>query len=207
MSSPEPITVETKSWPGCVAVFILHALIIYTCAMNLSQWLVFHWFGWIAPAFNISIGIPPTDWYLQHFELATILPALAVGYLNVVRFLPAGTRCYLHELHSDSIATWAWSLPAIVLLYKILMYDSPSSVLVGTSVTAVGYFFDIQKVMPTFANPLASDPVRLWAQMSVTAPFYAGVAYSLGALASQHQLLTKIFAFEKHGDTTTPQEP
>jgi len=60
--------------------------------------------------------------------------------------------------------------------------------------------------MPTFANPLASDPVRVLAQISITAPFYAGVAYSLGALVSKHQLLIKLFTFEKHGETT-PQEP
>jgi hypothetical protein len=47
-----------------------------------------------------------------------------------------------------------------------------------------------------------SDPV--WAQFSVTAPFCAGVAYSLGALASKHQVLTKPFTFERH-EETTPQ--
>ena len=64
--------------------------------------------------------------------------------------------------------------------------------------TALKYFFDIQKVMPTWANPLASDPERVAAQMFVTAPFYAGLAYSLGALMSKHQLLVKPFTFEKH---------
>jgi hypothetical protein len=57
------------------------------------------------------------------------------------------------------------------------------------------------------ANPLASDPVRVLAQMTITAPFYAGIAYSLGALASKHQLLTKLFTFEKHDETTISQEP
>ena len=170
--------------------------------MNLSQWLVFHWFGWVAPILQISTSIPATDWYLQHFELATILPALLVGYINVARFFPATVRSYLHEGQSGSIAAWAWSVPTVVLIYRMLMYHPPSSVLLGTSVTAIEYFFDIQKVMPTLANPLASDPVRVLAQMSITAPFYAGVAYSLGALASKHQLLTKLFAFEKHGETT-----
>ncbi len=79
----------------------------------------------------------------------------------------------------------------------MLQYHAPSSVLYGSSMTAMRYFFDIQKVMPTFSNPLASDPERVWAQMSVTAPFYAGVAYSLGVLASKHSLMTKLFVFEK----------
>jgi hypothetical protein len=62
--------------------------------------------------------------------------------------------------------------------------------------TAVKYFFDIQKTAPTWANPFASDPVRVVAQMFVTAPF-AGVAYSARALLSKHEVLTKLFTFEK----------
>ncbi|MBZ5655580.1 MAG: hypothetical protein LAO56_09920 [Acidobacteriia bacterium] len=207
MVSPEPIAIEKRSLLGYVASFILHTYIAYICALDLSPQLVFHWFGWIAPILQISISIPATDWYLQHFELTTILPALVVGYVNVVRFFPATVRSYLHEGESGSIAGWAWILLTVRLLYKMLMYHAPSSVLIGTSVTTIGYFFDIQKVMPTFADPLASDPVRVWAQMSITAPFYAGVSYSLGALASKRQLLTKFFTFEKHGETTTPQQP
>jgi len=210
MASAQPIAVEKKNVLGYVAAFILHTYLAYFCAMNLSQWLVFHWFGWISPVFHISIGIPATDWYLQHFELATILPALVVGYVNVVRFLPDVATIYLHEdatLGSDSIATWAWGIPTIVLLYRMLMYHSPSSVLSGTRLTAVAYFFDIQKVMPTLANPLASDPVRVWAQMSITAPFYTGIAYSLGALASKHHLLTKLFTFENQNKSKAPPEP
>ena len=87
----------------------------------------------------------------------------------------------------------------MVLLYSMLQYHPPSSVLFSSSMTAIKYFFEIQKVMPTSANPLASDPTRVWAQESVTAPFYAGVAYSLGALASRHTVLAKMFAFEKTG--------
>jgi hypothetical protein len=65
--------------------------------------------------------------------------------------------------------------------------------------TAWRYFFEIQRVIPTFRNPLAGDPVRVLAQMYVTAPFYAGVAYSLGALAERYRLLQTVF---KHGPRT-----
>jgi hypothetical protein len=80
-------------------------------------------------------------------------------------------------------------------------------VLRASSMTALKYFFDIQTVAPTFQNPLASDPIRVWAQFSLTTPFYAGVAYSLGTLGSKHQLLTKLFTFEKRGETTTSVGP
>ena len=206
MEPPATTAIEKKSLLGYFAGFILHTYVAYSCGLHLSPQLVFHWFSWIAPILQTSIGIPATDWYLQHLELATILPALVVGHINVARFFPASVRSYLHEGRSGSVAVWAWIIPTSRLLYNMLMYHPPSSVLLGTSVTAIGYFFDIQKVMPTFANPLASEPVRVLAQLSITAPFYSGVAYSLGALASKHQLLTKLFTFEKH-DETTPQEP
>lgn len=208
MASPATIAAPSggNSRFAYAAAFVLHTLVAYVCAIHFSQWLVFHWFGWIAPILQISISIPATDWYLQHFELATILPALVVGYLNIAQFLPAIVFVHMYEEESCSAATWAWSIPTIVLLCRMVMYHAPSSVLFGTSMTAIRYFFDIQKLMPTWANPLASDPVRVWAQMSVTAPFYAGVAYSLGALVSKHRLLTKLFTFEKHDEPTTPQE-
>ncbi len=110
---------------GYVAAFILHTLIVYTCAINLSQWLVFHWFRWVAPIFSVSTSVPPPDWYLQHFELMTILPALLTGYVNVARFLPNAHRTLLRE-GRHSIATWAWVLPTLVLLYRMLEYRAPA---------------------------------------------------------------------------------
>ena len=207
MASASLITVENNARLGYVVAFTLHTCVAYTCATHLSAWMVFHWFGWIMPILHVSTSVPAADWYLQHFEVVTILPALVVGYFNATQILPNGIRNFLHESH-HSIATLAWILPTLVLLYRMLEYQPPSlSVLYGSSVTVVKYFFDIRKVMPTFQNPLASDPVRVWAQMSVTAPFYAGAAYSLGAFASKHEVLLKLFTFEKHDEPTRQQDP
>ena len=209
MASPEPSAIKAKSPLGYVAAFILHTYLVYTCAIHLSQWLVFHWFRWVAPIFNVSTSVPPPDWYLQHFEVMTILPALVMGYIDVARFLPNAVtvRTIMHEAQ-HSIATWAWVLPTLVLFYRMLEYRAPASVLYGTSITTLmttlKYFFVIQTVAPTLQNPFVGDSIRVWAQFSVTAPFYAGVAYSLGALASKHQLLTKLFTSEKQLETTTP---
>jgi hypothetical protein len=70
--------------------------------------------------------------------------------------------------------------------------------------SAFKYFFDIQQVMPTLENSLATDPVRVLAQMSVTAPSYAGLAYSLGELAWNRGLLAALFKLEKHHSQTIP---
>ena len=201
-------TEKSTSPLGLVAALGIHTLIVYACAVHLSQWLVFHWFGLVAPILQISINMPAADWYLQHLEIMTIVPALVIGYIKMTRFLPATIRSNIGEDQADSVGIWAWAIPTLVLGYKMLLFHPPSSVLYDNSISAINYFFDIQKVMPTMRNPLASDPIRVWAQMIVTAPFYAGVAYSLGALASKHGLLTKLFTFEKHlGPTTPPDSP
>jgi hypothetical protein len=188
------------TWLGLVSTFALHTAIVYTLALQISMFLVGRWFAWIAPVLQISSSVSPADWYLRHLELVLVIPALIAGYINVVRFVPAIFGRPFWDNHFDSAITWAWIIPTLVLvyrmlIYRMLIYRAPSSVLFGTSMTAFKYFFDIQKVMPTLSNPLASDPVRVWAQMSITAPFYAGVAYSLGALMSKYRLLTKLFTF------------
>jgi hypothetical protein len=200
MAPPELAAIEKNSWQGYFAALMLHTYIAYTCAMHLSPWLVFHWFRWVMPILDASASAPAADWYLQHFALMTFLPALVVGYVNVARFLPNVIRTFMHEDH-HSIATWAWIFPTLVLSYRMLEYHAPSSVLLGSSMTAMKYFFDIVKAMPTLQDPFASDPIRAWAQMSVTAPFYAGLTYSLGALASKYRAVEKLFTFEKHDET------
>jgi hypothetical protein len=168
---------------GRVPVFGLHTIAVYACATHISPWLVGRWFAWFMPMLGISTVTPAANWYLQHLELVSIIPALVAGYL-VVR-------------QPDSVATWAWGIPAVVLVYKMLRYQAPSSVLFGTSMSAVRYFFEIERTMPTMRYTTPSDPIRVLAQMSITAPFYAGVAYSFGAWVSKQDLLRKLFSFQK----------
>jgi hypothetical protein len=211
MESPTPVVVrdgeKSKSLVGFLAALSLHTVIVYESAIHLSPWSVYHWFGWVAPALQTPIDMPATDWYLQHLEIVTITPALILGYFNVTRFFPPTIRSYIRERPSVSVAVWAWAVPTAVLGYKMLLYHAPSSVLYHSSMSAIKYFFDIQKVMPTASDFRGSDPIQVLAQMTVTAPFYAGVAYTLGALASKNQLLTRFFTFEKHGEPLRPPDP
>jgi hypothetical protein len=45
--------------------------------------------------------------------------------------------------------------------------------------------------MPTFFA--GGDPIRVAEQISVVAPFYAGLAYSAGAIAETHNLVKRFF--------------
>jgi hypothetical protein len=170
--------VSLEKLVGRAAAFGLHTLTVYICAVHFFPWLVGRWFAWVAPVLHATTATQPEEWYLQHLELVSILPAVFAGYIAARR--------------PDSVATWAWGVPVLMLAYKIRRYQAPSSVLI-TSMSAFRYFFDIQTSVPTMENPTAGDPIRALAQIIITAPFYAGVAYSLGALASKRRLLERLF--------------
>ena len=140
-----------------IIVFTGHVTAVYACALHLSPWLVGRWFAWAMPIMKISAHTIPADWYLQHLKLVTILPAFVVGCLAVYFFHPA-------------TATWTWIVPTAVLAYKAFVLHIPSSALLGNSMSAFQYYFDIKQVMPTRANFLTSDPGRVLAQMTFTAP-------------------------------------
>jgi hypothetical protein len=165
-------------WPGAASIglFATHTAAAEICAVNLGPWLVFHWFGWVLPLIGFSTTTLGTDYYLQHLELVSIVPSLVVGYLM--------TR------HYRRLATSAWVLPTIILSYKLWTFTDPhASVLAPNFWTRFSYYFVIVQVIPTLRDFYRSDPVRVAQQMFTVAPFYAGVAYSLGALLAKQRVL------------------
>jgi hypothetical protein len=98
------------------------------------------------------------------------------------------------------MATSAWILPTVILVYKLLTFTEPyASILALHSSTRFSYFFVLQRTMPTFFG--GGDPVRVTEQIDVVAPFYAGVAYSIGALAATHNLLERFFGHSRSVQT------
>jgi hypothetical protein len=180
-----------------IVAYVLDTVMVYTLALRVSGMLVALWFAWAPRLFQISTIARPSDWYLQHLELITIVPAFIAGYIDVGRIVPALLGGLMKDRRVTSAAMWAWSIPTMILSYEMLKYRAPTSILIGSSMSALRYFFDIQRVMPTFTNFSASDPVRVLQQMTITAPFYAGVAYSVGALSHRYRILSKLFTFEK----------
>jgi hypothetical protein len=169
------IKMKRKSIVPSILVFAFHTLTVYICALFLAPWLVARWFLWIVPVLQIRTNIPPGDWYLQHFELINIILALILGYISAKQHHP--------------FVTLAWLVPTVALMYKLIQYQHVS-VLSGSSVEALTYFFEIPQAMPSHTNPSVSDPVRVLAQMTITAPFYSGLGYSLGGLVSRLKVLT-----------------
>jgi hypothetical protein len=171
------------AWPGesTIGPFALHTTAAAVVGIHLGPWLLGRWFVWILPLTGMPSRTPTGDDYLQHFELASIVPAFIVGYIL--------------SRHLRRLATSAWILPTIVLVYKLVTYTEPyASILAPHSSTRFSYFFVIQRSMPTFAAVLGGvDPIRVLQQMFVVAPFYAGLAYSIGGLAARHDVLQRLF--------------
>jgi hypothetical protein len=170
------------SWASTVGLFALHTTIAAVCALRVGPWLVGHWFAWILP---LSGRTSPTgstaysDYYLQHLELLSILPALVIGYV-VCRYLP-------------KLATWAWILPTLILSFKLLTFTDPqASVFISHRLSRFSYYFGILRLTPTFTDLRGSDPIRLVQQITVVEPFYSGVAYSIGALLESHKILERV---------------
>jgi hypothetical protein len=174
------------------AAFIFDTVIVYVFALHISGMLVPRWFALVAPLLHIPVHGRPPDWFLQHLEWATIIPALVAGYINVGRFVPALVGRPVNEGRSASAAMWAWVVPTLVITWGVLQYYAPSSVLFDTSSSAIKYFFEIQHLY-------VGDPIRRVAQVTATAPFYAGIAYSLGAFLSKYRTVARFFSLNNRG--------
>ena len=184
------------AWPVDAAIgpFALHTAAAALCGLHLGPWSVWRWYAWILPLTGRSSPMITGNEYLQNFELANIVPAVIVGYLLSRYF--------------RRFAVFGWILPTLVLCYKLLTFAEPQgSVLAPHSSMRFAYFFVIQRTIPTFTPGFGGvDPIRVAQQMAVVAPFYAGLAYSVGALVGTRNLLDRVFRRSPVQGEPEPQE-
>ena len=170
MNCSKPLSIPGRN--SCVVGFAAHTLTVYLCAIHLSPSFVSAWFRVTRIIFHSVSTTVAGNWYLQHLMSITIIPALLVGFLTTALF---GMRA----------GAWAWSGPVLVLVWEIIKFQVPHSVLINPPMSPLRYFFEIQPAMPTDTNYYKIDVVRTLAQMVITAPFYAGIAYSTGVILAQ----------------------
>ena len=186
--------------PGApsIGLFALHCTAAALCGIYLGPRVAGYFAHWILPLLGEPAPTSSLSFHLQYFEVASILPALLVGFAIAGRF--------------PKFSTWAWLMPTLVILYKLLTFAEPNvSVLApGRSLERFSYYFVIQRVSPAPSFRAASfDPVRLLQQITVVATFYSGVAYSLGALAAKRMWLQRIWeslSREPEPDVIQPEE-
>lgn len=178
------------AWPAetMLGPFAFHTTAAAVFGIHLGPWLLSRWYVWIMPLAGMATPISG-DNYLKHFELISIVPAFLAGYVLF--------------RHFERLAMWAWVIPTILLLFELVLFsEPPTSVLGPHSSTRFAYFFVIQRRMPSmFLGFSEVDVMRVVKQMFRVAPFYSGVAYSLGAVASAHDLFRKIFPAMRNDET------
>ncbi len=183
MIAPIPVreTDAQHHWAVTFGTLVLHTVAVYACAIHYFPWLVGRWFAWILPALHVYTSTNPVFFLSEHLAAISTIPAVILGYL-VVR-------------SKNSSAVWAWVVPTLVLGYEMSVYRRPGSVLYASSFSALKYFFEIQTIPgPSFRDLLTVDTERVLAQMRVTAPFYTGVAYSVGALVARQGIVKQLFS-------------
>jgi len=114
------------------------------------------------------------------------------SHILVFSFIPAFLSGLINARLKHKAAEFVWLVPAILLAYKFATY-APPSVLQSQSQTAFHHYFGGGFIIPEFRDfhelfSIAgsnSDMIRGMAQLQFTAPFYAGIGYSVAAWISR----------------------
>jgi hypothetical protein len=124
---------------------------------------------------------PESQFYFSNILAAAVLPALLAGYLN--------------SKYRHTAALWVWTVPALILLFKLLTFPS-STVFDSRWSEALAYYFSPNWSVPRSAQDAFSRDhfgMRVFiAQADFSAPFYAGIAYSLGTCAGIRRLVRRL---------------
>jgi hypothetical protein len=119
---------------------------------------------------------------------AVLSAVLTEGTCPAFSFVPAFLAGLINTRFKHKAAQFVWVVPAAVLAYKLIVFPVTTSVLARESGTAFHYYFGGEFLIPEYHNwaefrDIAGsfDMMRGMAQLSFTAPFYAGVGYSLAA--------------------------
>lgn len=187
-SSPLPDSpVNKRSFASEVIYLAIHVVVIYLIAEEgapfLGSWIYHHIF--------LSFGFRPGT--VSEFE------ATHLFLLNAAVALPAGF-CNYRSRHIG--AFWVWLIPTAILAFQIFTFHNSLSLFASNRwTTTFNYYFnanhvvigeiarDFRNMRDMFNNP---DFVRFIEQYRFTAPFYAGIAYSLGAFISNQGYRSRV---------------
>jgi len=163
--------------------FLLHLAAAYALAIVISPLLT----GIIYRHFRSILhaqATPESQFYFSNILVAAVLPALLAGYLN--------------SKYRHTAALWVWTVPALILLFKLLTFPS-STVLDSRWSEALAYYFSPNWSVPRSAQDAFSRDhfgMRVFiAQADFSAPFYSGIGYSLGTCAGIRRLVRRLCQF------------
>jgi hypothetical protein len=167
----------TLGWQGLW--FFYHLAAVYIIVHFCTPWLAGFTRGRILPSLQIAFtSSSQFEFYFTHLLAFSAIPGFLAGLLN-------------GRLKHQS-ALFVWIVPGAILAYKLLTFSAGASVLQTESPSAWHQYFGGGFLIPEYRDwqdfwSIASsnpDMMRGMAQSTFTAPFYAAVAYTVGALIS-----------------------
>jgi len=174
--------------PHLAAVYV----IVNFCTPYLAGWTR----GKVLPVLQMRSASSQFEFLFSHLLAFSFIPAFLTGLANV-RF-------------KQKIAEFTWVVPTVVLAFKMATFSAPTSVVAGQSWSAFHQYFGGGFLIPEYRSweefwqMIGSNPdmIRGMAQHTFTAPFYAGMGYSVGAWLSRrtamhHFVNAKMRSFEQ----------
>jgi len=164
--------------------FFLHLAVVYFIAKYTVPWLS----AWTRGSLLPSLGQPTRSSGLEFL----------FSHLFAFSFIPAFVAALVNARFKHRVAWFVWTVPAAILAYKFVTFPVPSSILAPASFqsqiqAAWHQYFAGGFLLADFRDwrdfwalvGSNSDIVRGLAQINFTAPFYAGIGYSLAAWFAQ----------------------
>jgi len=175
--------------------FLLHLAAVYAIATFFTTRLAGWTSGTLLPLLEKPTPLNGAEFLFSHLLVFSSVPAFAVGLVNA-RF-------------KQKVAYFVWIVPAAILSYKVLTFPAPS-IFHSQLSAAFHQYFGGGFLIPQFQNwhdfwsTVGSNPdmQRGIAQLNFTAPFYAGIGYSLAAWISHrtdlgHRVSEKVKSWEE----------
>jgi len=154
--------------------FLPHVAVVYVitnfCSTRLAGWTR----GTLLPILQQPTSSSGFEFFFSHIFVFSFIPAFAVGLINA-RF-------------KHRVVEFVWLVPTVILAYKFLTFPAPS-VFHSQFSAAFHQYFEGGFLIPDardwhdFLTIVRSNPdmARGTTQLNFTAPFYAGIGYSLAA--------------------------
>src|SRR5579864_3403553 len=163
--------------------FLLHLTTVYVMVKFFTAWLAGWTRGTVLPLLHLPTSSSRFEFLYSHIFALTFVPAFFAGLINA-RF-------------KHRAAQFVWLVPTVILAYKFATF--PAATVFQSQFSAafhqyfgggfvIGEFRDWREFWNIVESN--SDMMRGMAQMQYTAPFYAGVAYSVAAWIGRRTELT-----------------
>jgi len=154
--------------------FVLHLAAVYAIVQFITPWLSWWTRRILLPLLQQPTSSGRFEFLFSHVLVFSLVPAILSGLINA-RF-------------KHKAAQFVWVVPAVVLAYKFATFPS-ASVLESRFPAAFHQYFEGGFLIPEYRNwqefwslvGSSADMTRGMVQMNYTAPFYAGIGYSIAA--------------------------